>query len=211
MLSARARSEGHSRRPVPRRAFQAGAIPRPKMCCRSPKRRKQTRHMPPAMRRQLADLGLIKASTPEVPMGSPRSTPLVAGLSAAPVPLLGREAQERARGRPFRARIGANESASVPRRKPSQLMQGGGRRELEVCHPENHDLSHAPCPPCTGTRATLSSARGSMDCSASPPARWRWISTRTVVTSDGAIRPSTSTWPGHGGRLVPRALSLTTA
>lgn len=46
-------------------------------------------------------------------MTGPRFTPLVESLPAI-VPFVGPEAQERARGRPFRARLGANESVFGP-------------------------------------------------------------------------------------------------
>ena len=46
-------------------------------------------------------------------MAEPPFTPLVRALPAT-VPFVGPEAQERARGRPFRARIGANESVFGP-------------------------------------------------------------------------------------------------
>ena len=45
----------------------------------------------------------------------PALTPLVGALPST-VPFVGPEAQERERGRPFRARIGANESSFGPRR-----------------------------------------------------------------------------------------------
>lgn len=46
-------------------------------------------------------------------MRGPHFTPLIAALPAT-VPFVGPEAQERARGRPFRARLGANESVFGP-------------------------------------------------------------------------------------------------
>ena len=72
----------------------------------------------------------------------PLQTPLVQSLPAT-VPFVGPETQERARGRAFRARIGANESGFGP-------SPGGGRgdgaaaRDMwKYCDPENHDLKAA--------------------------------------------------------------------
>ena len=52
-------------------------------------------------------------------MTGPRFTPLVESLPST-VPFVGPETQERARGKPFGARIGANESVfgPSPRRSP---------------------------------------------------------------------------------------------
>ena len=52
----------------------------------------------------------------------PRLTPLAASLPAT-VPFVGPEAQERARGLAFRARLGANESVFGPSPKAIAAMQ----------------------------------------------------------------------------------------
>ncbi|MCK1978290.1 hypothetical protein LNK15_14745, partial [Jeotgalicoccus huakuii] len=49
----------------------------------------------------------------EIVMGSPRLTPLVANLPST-VPFTGPETLELQRGKPFKARIGANESSFGP-------------------------------------------------------------------------------------------------
>ncbi|MGA1210403.1 MAG: hypothetical protein ACO3U4_12355, partial [Gemmobacter sp.] len=56
----------------------------------------------------------MRAGTPRAdPMPGARLTDLVAGLPAT-VPFVGPETQERRRGAPFAARIGANESVFGP-------------------------------------------------------------------------------------------------
>ncbi len=72
----------------------------------------------------------------------PRFTPLVASLPAS-VPFVGPEAQERARGRPFRARIGANENAFGPSPAAIRAMAHAAREVWKYGDPENHDLREA--------------------------------------------------------------------
>jgi len=59
------------------------------------------------------------------------------------VPFVGPEAQERARGRPFRARIGANESVFGPSPRAIEAMQAAAADAWMYGDPENHDLKHA--------------------------------------------------------------------
>jgi histidinol-phosphate aminotransferase len=75
-------------------------------------------------------------------MPTPRYTPLVAELPST-VPFVGPETQERARGRPFRARIGANESVFGPSPKAVAAMAAGAAEAWKYCDPENHDLKQA--------------------------------------------------------------------
>lgn len=76
------------------------------------------------------------------PMSGPRYTPLVESLPAT-VPFVGPETQERARGRPFRARIGANESVFGPSPKAIAAMQEAAGDVWQYGDPENHDLKQA--------------------------------------------------------------------
>ena len=69
----------------------------------------------------------------------PRYTPLVAELPST-VPFVGPETQERARGRVFRARIGANESVFGPSPKAIAAMTAAAAEGWKYCDPENHDL-----------------------------------------------------------------------
>ncbi len=69
----------------------------------------------------------------------PRLTPLVDALPAS-VPFVGPEAQERARGRPFRARIGANESSFGPSPAVIAAMREAAPDMWMYCDPDNHQL-----------------------------------------------------------------------
>jgi histidinol-phosphate aminotransferase len=61
----------------------------------------------------------------------------------ATVPFVGPEAQERARGRSFAARIGANENVFGPSPKAIAAMQAEAPHAWKYGDPENHDLRHA--------------------------------------------------------------------
>ncbi|MEZ5852282.1 MAG: pyridoxal phosphate-dependent aminotransferase [Hyphomicrobiaceae bacterium] len=67
----------------------------------------------------------------------------VAGPLPSTVPFVGPEAQERARGRVFKARIGANESVFGPSPKAIAAMQAAAGECWMYCDPENHDLKQA--------------------------------------------------------------------
>ncbi len=75
-------------------------------------------------------------------MTGPRYTPLVASLPAT-VPFVGPETQERTRGAPFRARIGANESVFGPSPSAIAAMQAAAAEVWKYGDPEIHDLKHA--------------------------------------------------------------------
>lgn len=72
----------------------------------------------------------------------PRLTPLVAGLPAS-VPFVGPETQERARGRRFRARLGANESLFGPAPSAIAAMVAAASETWMYGDPESHDLRQA--------------------------------------------------------------------
>lgn len=72
----------------------------------------------------------------------PRFTPLAASLPST-VPFVGPEAQERARGAVFQARIGANESVFGPSPKAIAAMRQAAAECWMYCDPENHDLKTA--------------------------------------------------------------------
>lgn len=71
-----------------------------------------------------------------------RLTPLVAGLPAS-VPFVGPEAQERARGTAFRARLGANESVFGPSPRAVAAMAEAAAGAWMYGDPEAHDLRAA--------------------------------------------------------------------
>ncbi|ETD88831.1 pyridoxal phosphate-dependent aminotransferase [Rhodobacter capsulatus] len=71
-----------------------------------------------------------------------RLTPLVASLPAT-VPFVGPETQERLRGRPFRARLGANENGFGPSPRAIAAMAAAAGEAWMYGDPENHDLKVA--------------------------------------------------------------------
>lgn len=71
-----------------------------------------------------------------------RLTPLAATLPAI-VPFVGPEAQERALGRRFAARLGANENVFGPSPKAVAVMQQAAAEIWMYGDPESHDLRHA--------------------------------------------------------------------
>lgn len=75
-------------------------------------------------------------------MPGPIYTDLVASLPST-VPFVGPETQERARGRVFAARIGANESVFGPSPKAIEAMRQAAADIWKYGDPENHDLRHA--------------------------------------------------------------------
>lgn len=84
-------------------------------------------------------------------MTGPRYTPLAATLPST-VPFVGPEAQERARARPFRARLGANESLLGPSPKAIAAMAAAASEAWMYGDPEVHDLraaiaAHHGCTP----------------------------------------------------------------
>ncbi|HET7409067.1 MAG TPA: pyridoxal phosphate-dependent aminotransferase, partial [Paracoccaceae bacterium] len=72
----------------------------------------------------------------------PAFTRIVEGLPAT-VPFVGPEAQERARGQKFRARIGANESVFGPSPAAVEAMRRAAPEQWMYCDPNIHDLRHA--------------------------------------------------------------------
>ena len=75
-------------------------------------------------------------------MDTPRYTRLAAALPAT-VPFVGPETQERARGRAFRARLGANENVFGPRPAPWRRWRRAAGDAWMYGDPENHDLKAA--------------------------------------------------------------------
>lgn len=73
---------------------------------------------------------------------TPRLTPLVASLPAT-VPFVGPEAQERTRGKKFRARVGANESSFGPSPAVIAAMNDAAPGMWMYCDPDNHELKTA--------------------------------------------------------------------
>ncbi|MDQ6436957.1 pyridoxal phosphate-dependent aminotransferase [Mesorhizobium sp. LHD-90] len=72
----------------------------------------------------------------------PKQAPIVAALPVT-VPFVGPEAQQRASGRTFRARIGANESSFGPAPSVIRKMQEVAADQWMYCDPDNFDLKAA--------------------------------------------------------------------
>ncbi|MCE5973523.1 pyridoxal phosphate-dependent aminotransferase [Sinirhodobacter sp. WL0062] len=75
-------------------------------------------------------------------MTGPRFTPLIASLPST-VPFVGPETQERLRGRPFAARLGANENGFGPSPRAIAAMAAAAGDAWKYGDPENHDLKAA--------------------------------------------------------------------
>ncbi len=75
-------------------------------------------------------------------MTKPRYTSLAQSLPAT-VPFVGPETQERQRGAPFKARLGANESIFGPSPRAIEAMQRDASEIWMYGDPENHNLRHA--------------------------------------------------------------------
>jgi len=76
------------------------------------------------------------------PKNDPRLTRLASGLPFA-VPFVGPETQERARGRPFRARLGANECGFGPSPSAVAALAAAAPEAWMYGDPENRELRHA--------------------------------------------------------------------
>lgn len=72
----------------------------------------------------------------------PKLTPLVESLPAS-VPFVGPEAMERTRGRPFRARVGANESGFGPAPSVIAAMSEAASGMWMYCDPDSYELKAA--------------------------------------------------------------------
>ena len=88
---------------------------------------------------RLAQINLLRLSAT---MTGPRYTPLAQSLPAT-VPFVGPETQERQRGAPFKARLGANESVFGPSPRAIQAMRQAAGEIWMYGDPENHDLRKA--------------------------------------------------------------------
>ena len=76
------------------------------------------------------------------PMSNPNYTPLVARLPAS-VPFVGPETQERDRGKPFSARLGANESVFGPSPRAIAAMAEAAREAWKYGDSASHELRRA--------------------------------------------------------------------
>jgi len=130
----------------------------------------------------------------------PRLTALAERLPAT-VPFVGPEAQERARGQPFRARIGANESGFGPSPRVVQAMAAAAPEMWKYCDPENHDLRVAVARH-LGVKAENVVVGEGIDGLLSLTVRLHVSEGTPVVTSLGAYPTFNFHVVGFGGRIV---------
>jgi histidinol-phosphate aminotransferase len=130
----------------------------------------------------------------------PRYTPLVQSLPAT-VPFVGPEAMERARGRPFRARLGANESVFGPSPRVIEAMAAAARETWKYADPESFDLRAALAAE-LGVAPTNIAVGGGIDGLLGDLVRLVVSPGDPVVTSAGAYPTFNYHVAGYGGRLV---------
>lgn len=130
----------------------------------------------------------------------PALTPLVGALPST-VPFVGPEAQERERGRAFRARIGANESSFGPSPRVIARMESVARDQWMYCDPDNYDLKQAAALH-LGIGAENVVVGEGIDGLLSLVARMYVAPGDAVVTSLGAYPTFNFHIAGVGGRLV---------
>lgn len=88
------------------------------------------------------EAGQIDEKHPEIAMTSPRPTPLAESLPST-VPFVGPESIARQRGRPFKARLGANESGFGASPKVIATMARVAAESWAYGDPENFDIKAA--------------------------------------------------------------------
>lgn len=132
-------------------------------------------------------------------MKRPHLTPLAASLPAS-VPFVGPEAQERARGAPFAARIGANESVFGPSPRARQAMERAATDIWMYADPESHDLKAAIAEANGVTPANVVVGEG-IDGLLGYLVRLMVTAGDAVVTSDGAYPTFNYHVTGFGGVL----------
>jgi histidinol-phosphate aminotransferase len=130
----------------------------------------------------------------------PQPTRLVRSLPAT-VPFVGPETQERSRGRPFRARIGANESVFGPSPNVVAAIRDAAPDMWMYCDPENHDLRVAVAAKLGIGKQNISIGEG-IDGLLGTIVRMFVESDTPVVTSLGAYPTFNYHVAGFGGRLV---------
>jgi len=130
----------------------------------------------------------------------PQFTPLAESLPAT-VPFVGPEAQERTRGRMFRARIGANENGFGPSPRVVAAMGAAAGEMWKYCDPENHEL-RAALAARLGVGADNVVVGEGIDGLLNLAVRLFVTDGTPVVTSLGAYPTFNFHVAGFGGRLV---------
>lgn len=132
-------------------------------------------------------------------MSGPNYTPLVRALPST-VPFVGPETQERGMGRPFRARIGANENVFGPSPAAIKAMAEAAGGVWRYGDPENHDLKHALASS-LGVRAENIVVGEGIDALLGYLARMLVSQGTPVITSQGAYPTFNFHVSGFGGVL----------
>ncbi|WP_226574202.1 pyridoxal phosphate-dependent aminotransferase [Acuticoccus sediminis] len=127
-------------------------------------------------------------------------TPLAASLPST-VPFVGPEAQERARGAPFRARLGANENAFGTSPRAIEAMARAAAEAWQYGDPENFDLKSAIAEHYGVPAARIGVGEG-IDGLLQVITRLFVTDGTPVVTSAGAYPTFNYHVNGFGGRLV---------
>lgn len=133
-------------------------------------------------------------------MRRPIITRLIRDLPAS-VPFVGPEAQERLRGRPFRARLGANESEFGPSPKALAAMREAAAENWKYGDPENYDLRVAIARLHGVSPRNVVVGEG-IDGLLGLAVRLVVENGDAVVTSDGAYPTFNFHVAGQGGRLI---------
>ncbi len=133
-------------------------------------------------------------------MTGPKRTTIAENLPAT-VPFVGPEAQERQRGRPFSARLGANESVFGPSPKAISAIEDAAADAWKYGDPESYSLRQA-----LGTHLGLSMAEivcgTGIDGLLNSLVRLYVEPGVTVVTSEGAYPTFNYHVTGYGGDLM---------
>lgn len=132
-------------------------------------------------------------------MREPRYTRLAASLPAS-VPFVGPETQERARGRAFRARLGANESGFGPSPRAVAAMQAAAAEVWKYGDAQSYELRHALATRLDVPPDTVMVGEG-IDGLLGYLVRLLVEPGDAVVTSDGAYPTFNYHVAGYGGRL----------
>ena len=117
------------------------------------------------------------------------------------VPFVGPEALERQRGRPFRARLGANETSFGPSPRAIAAMQTAALENWKYADPENHDLIAALAKYHGVPAANIMVGEG-IDGLLGLTCTIFVAPGDAVVTSDGAYPTFNFHVAAHGGKLI---------
>ena len=133
-------------------------------------------------------------------MSRPPFTPVIEALPRL-VPFVGPEALERARGRPFRARLGANESIFGASPAAVAVMEKAAAESWKYADPENHELRAALAAFYELAIDNVVVGEG-IDGLLGLTCMMFLTPGETVVTTDGAYPTFNFHVLSHGGRLV---------